>query len=225
MNLRDLLDHDPPLIIPLHLKLSMLHDAACGVAYLHDRSFLTHRNLSCRKVLLNSGMVAKIADFGSATAARASLGRALSPYMPPEAAAGKCNTASDIFSLGVITISVIGEALPDELLPPAEHDENGEVVLTRTELERRSKDMEHVENKLRACSQLGGERGGDILIKVIEECLNNAPKKRPNIHQVLGMLQDARARIEGDERKSGNFLLLEALQQNKVCLPKMGGVL
>lgn len=76
INLHDLLDpetdHPPPPdaskpFFPLHLKCSILHNVACGLAYLHERSPpIIHRDLSARNVLLNSGMVAKIADLGVA---------------------------------------------------------------------------------------------------------------------------------------------------------------
>ena len=75
-SLHDLLDPetDPPPppdapkpFFPLSLKCSILHNVASGLAYLHERSPpIIHRDLSARNVLLNSGMVAKIADLGVA---------------------------------------------------------------------------------------------------------------------------------------------------------------
>ena len=52
-----------PLALSLASKISILHDVASGLAYLHEQSPpIIHRNLSARNVLLNSAMVAKIAD-------------------------------------------------------------------------------------------------------------------------------------------------------------------
>ena len=75
-SLHDLLDPEtdtppppdaPKPFFPLSLKCSILHNVACGLAYLHERSPpIIHRDLSARNVLLNSGMVAKIADLGVA---------------------------------------------------------------------------------------------------------------------------------------------------------------
>ena len=76
-SLHDLLDRDtsvsepppdaPKPFFPLGLKRSILHDVARGLAYLHDRSSpVIHRDLSAKNVLLNSAMVAKIADLGVA---------------------------------------------------------------------------------------------------------------------------------------------------------------
>ena len=75
-SLHDLLAPDtPPLpgaVTPLSffsmaLKCSVLHNVACGLAYLHERlPPVIHRDLSARNVLLDSEMVAKIADLGVA---------------------------------------------------------------------------------------------------------------------------------------------------------------
>ena len=75
-SLHDLLDPEtrPPPGTPtplsfftLGLKCCVLHDVASCLAYLHGRSPpIIHRDLSARNVLLNSGMVAKIADLGVA---------------------------------------------------------------------------------------------------------------------------------------------------------------
>ena len=75
-SLHDLLDPEtqPPPGAPtplsfftISLKCSVLHDVASGLAYLHERSPpVIHRDFSARNVLLNSGLVGKIADLGVA---------------------------------------------------------------------------------------------------------------------------------------------------------------
>jgi serine/threonine-protein kinase CTR1 len=53
--------------LPLSLKCSILENVASGLVYLHERSPpVIHRDLSARNVLLNSALVAKIADLGVA---------------------------------------------------------------------------------------------------------------------------------------------------------------
>ena len=101
-SLHDLLDPeiDPPPppdapkpFFPLSLKCCVLHNVANGLAFLHERSPpIIHRDLSARNVLLNSGMVAKIADLGVARIVprmRAAATMTKAPgayvYMPPEA--------------------------------------------------------------------------------------------------------------------------------------------
>ena len=75
-SLHDLLDPEinpppppdaPKPFFPLGLKCSILHNVASGLAFLHEQSPpIIHRDLSARNVLLNSGMVGKIADLGVA---------------------------------------------------------------------------------------------------------------------------------------------------------------
>ena len=53
--------------IPLAVKRSILCDVARGLTYLHSKTPpIIHRDLTAKNVLLNSAMVAKIADLGVA---------------------------------------------------------------------------------------------------------------------------------------------------------------
>ena len=150
-NLHDLLDPetDPPPppdapkpFFPLSLKCSILHDVASGLIYLHERSQpIIHCDLSARNVLLNSGMVAKIADLGVARIVpriRAAATMTKAPgdlvYMPPEAMESipgeenedkqsKCDASIDIFSFGVVAIFTFCQTFPCNLLAPTYRDE------------------------------------------------------------------------------------------------------
>ena len=63
-SLDHLLENTPD--IPLAKKVSILQDVARGLVYLHGHSpAIIHRDLTARNVLLNSAMVAKIADMGN----------------------------------------------------------------------------------------------------------------------------------------------------------------
>ncbi|CAI8046588.1 Probable tyrosine-protein kinase DDB_G0283397 [Geodia barretti] len=214
-SLHDLLDPetDPPPppntpkpFFPLSLKCSILHNVACGLAYLHERSPpVIHRDLSARNVLLNSGMVAKIVDLGVArivprmrTAATMTKGPGASVYMPPEASApaksnaqkSKYDASIDVFSLGVVSIFTIGEVFPCDPVTGTYLDEETGLLVARTELQRRAEYMRHVNGQLRACGQL---RGDHPLIRLIQQCLHNGPHKRPSIREVLRLLEEARA--------------------------------
>ena len=220
-SLHDLLDPDPdrppprdavpPLaFFSMALKCSVLQDVARGLAYLHGQSPpIIHRDLSARNILLHSGMVGKIADLGVARIAprmRAAATMARGPgaliYMPPEVfeEKAKCDTSIDIFSLGVVTIFTVGETFPCDPLAPNYVDESSGLLVARTELQRRSEYMTHVNIKLRACGQLHADQP---FIRLIQQCLQNLPAKRPVIHEVQHLLEEARTCF-GDRESERN---------------------
>ena len=202
----------PKPFFPLSLKCSILHNVACGLAYLHERSPpIIHRDLSARNVLLNLGMMAKIVDLGVArivprmrAAATMTKGPGASVYMPPEASApaksnakkSKYDASIDVFSLGVVAIFTIGEVFPCDPLEHNYFDEKSGMLLARSEIQRRSEYMRYVNEQLRACGQL---RGDHPLIRLIHQCLHNLPAKRPGIRDVLHLLEEARARARDNE--------------------------
>ena len=218
----------PPLsFFNLGLKCSVLHNVASGLDYLHHQSPpIIHRDLSARNILLNSRLVGKLADLGVARivprmrdAATMTKAPGASIYMPPEAIAPsasnaekfKYDTSIDVFSLGVVTIFTVGETFPCDPLAPTYIDEDSGVLIniSRTELQRRSQYMQHVNTQLRACGQL---RGDHPLIQLIQQCLHNSARKRPNIGEVLGLLEEARAGIRDEESGRNRVELVQALQ-------------
>ena len=83
------------------------------------------------------------------------------------------------------------------------------MLIARTELQRRSEYMRNVNTQLRACDQL---RGDHPLIRLIQQCLHNVPAKRPNISDVLDLLEEARAGIRDEESERNRVELVRALQ-------------
>ena len=216
----------PPLsFFKLGLKYSVLHNVASGLDYLHHQTPpIIHRDLSARNILLNSRLVGKLADLGVARtvprmrdAATMTKAPGASVYMPPEAIApsasnaekSKYDTSIDVFSLGVVTIFTVGETFPCDPLAPNYLDEDSGVLIARTELQRRSEYMRNVKTKLHDCGQFCE---GHPLILLIQQCLHNGARKRPSIHEVLRLLEEARAGIRDEDSERNKIELVGALQ-------------
>ena len=230
-SLHDLLDPErdtPPqqgaskLFLPLTLKCSILHNVASGLAHLHQRlPPVIHRDLSAKNILLNSEMVAKITDFGMACTVksiRAALTMSGFPgtqvYMPPEAMVpSKCvyDGSIDIFSFGIVAIFTISEMFPCELLPPNFADPTSGLLVARTEFERRREYIQHANDQLRLYGQYHEEHP---LIRLIKKCLHNIPARRPDVHEILHMLEEARSAVGDDKSYLGQASLSE--DRNKV---------
>ena len=227
-SLHDLLDPetDPPPpsdapkpFFPLSLKCSILHDVASGLTYLHERSPpIIHRDLSARNVLLNSGMVAKIADLGVAcivprmrAAATMTKAPGAGVYMPPEALESKpgkenedkrskYDASIDVFSFGVVAIFTLCQTFPCDLLAPTYRE--GRQHKARTELERRESYMRMIHRQLQEKHPL---------LQMIEGCLD-FPEDRPSIGEVLRLLEEARAEVRDEQTDMNKLELLRALQ-------------
>lgn len=194
--------------IPLSFKVSILHNVACGLAYLHGHSPpFAHCHLSAKEVLLDSAMVAKL----SVDVAVLTPQMALSIYMPPEVSDSTLTRKQtiDLFSLGVLAVFTLTEELPDSLLPATYTDETKGLV-ARSELERRMAYMEKIYSQLRRSHPL---------VKMIEQCLSNLPQARPSMEQVLVLLRQARTETPAPLlERSKHQLAMEVASKSKEIL-------
>ena len=217
-SLHDILDPEPEPptrpFIPVSLKRSVLHDVAWGLSFLHSHSPpIIHRDLSAKNVLLNDGMVAKIADLGMARivpslgASTMTKAPGASIYMPPEALEDKSryDVTIDIFSLGVLAIFTLSQMFPDPLAPT--YVDDNDKIVGRSELERRGNYMQEVRRQFQE---------GHPLIQMIQQCLKNKIRQRPTIQQVMRWLEEAKAEVEDGEYDVTKLSLAQLLQSRNV---------
>ena len=168
--------------IPLPVITSVLLDIASGLVYLHEFTPpIVHRDLTARNVLLKlPSLQAKIADLGNAMIVDPSKLRILSkapgttPYMPPEALqeVPKYDTQLDIFSFGHLALYAITDEFPS-VAANTYIDRETKVLHARTEVERRSKNIEKLVEKLTEEHNL---------TRMTVRCLNNLPEERYVFH-------------------------------------------
>ena len=214
-NLHDVLAPDPPPaakseVIPLGLKVSILHNVASGLSFLQSRSPpVFHGYLTAKNVLLNEGMVAKTGDLGMAQV----LCSLQSPkiinalvYLPPEALEdeSRSDTAIDVFSLGVVALFTLSQIFPKPLA--AAYVDKSKQVVGRTEIQRRQTCMKAI------LSQLSKEHP---LVLMVQHCLKNHGTDRPTIQQVLEQLEQARGDIGDVGGGDANKLTFAQLFQSK----------
>ena len=214
VSLHDLLETNPN--IPLPTKCSILHDVARGLLYLHSRAPpIIHRDLTAKNVLLNSGMVAKLADLGVARivesrpgqiAAQLTQAPGTAVYMPPEALdpEGTYDTKLDIFSFGNVALFTLTQTFPAQLKYPTYFDAtaSGRRV-ARSEVERR---FEYIQQLHEA---LGQEH---VLVRIVEQCLQDLPGDRPSIEEAVHQLEDSSAQLPS---RCGEMTGLQLEQENE----------
>lgn len=113
--LTDIIKKETP---PLELKLDLIRQTADALSAVHCAG-VVHRDIKPGNVLVTSGCIAKLTDFGIARITDSSLTMSHemlgSPaYMPPEAFNSKQNLdcRSDIFSLGVLSYELLTGVKP-----------------------------------------------------------------------------------------------------------------
>ena len=171
--------------IPRYLQISMLHNIALGLAYLHGHSPpIIHRDLTANNILLTSNMVAKIADLGVARILDLTPKRAMqltqapgtAAYMPPEALAQNptYNTKMDCFSFGVLILHLVSQMWPIPTEPVKVS--GGGKLMPVSEVERRRQQID----------LMGMDH---CLYKLTTECLQNDASQRPETSQIVVTLE------------------------------------
>ena len=214
-NLYELLETTPNL--PLDVKNSILLDTARGLLYLHSQSPpIIHRDLTARNVLLNSAMVAKIADLGVARIvniqpdqlATMTQGPGNIVYMPPEAMGEhtQYNSSLDIFSFGNIALFTLTQEFVGPKLKAATYTDHTGKLNARTEIERR----EYVFHLLHL--DLGEE---NPLSKLTRACLQNHPTDRPSAAKLVEIIKKISLDMESPSKLEVMKRLSSKEKENK----------
>ena len=216
--------------LPLSLKCNILRDTAKGLYHLHSHSpQIIHRDLTARNVLLSKSMVAKIADLGNAcilppkhlTRTMTRVPGTLS-YMPPESLnPSTCYYSSklDIFSFGHLSLYVLlqEEPLSNLLAPVSPDPKNPELVIGRSEVERRKHYMDMLYMKFASSQDVSS---------LIRQCLSNNPDSRPSALQAIEVFDEMNHEHKDEYQKYDCFNrydFAEKLKRDKRGLEDSGG--
>ena len=149
--------------IPFPRKLSILHDVAAGLTYLHCRKPrpIVHCYLSSNNVLFTTAQQAKISDVGLAqmfkghrSTSKAKVFMAPEMASEPQAANDNADPSVDVYSYGAVLLHTITQQWP-------------ELPSTSSNCEK------------------GWEGTNKVLVELRDSCLSNTPRSRPNMTNVL----------------------------------------
>ena len=204
-----------PAPLPYHVQVSITHDIALALAYLHANNIL-HRDLSSNNILLNAGSQAKVTDFGMSKMVEANPRMTRSKitqcpgtpvFMPPEALRAKPRYSDklDTFSAGVLIIQIITRTFPAptdaEIVVEDPSSPFGEKVIPVLELERRKKDIDKVPSD-------------HSLLPIARHCIKNISKERPTAAQLCRSLEQLKAaQAYEDSKAAENQQSRASLQQ------------
>ena len=185
-SLTSLLEQSP--VLPIQTKMSIIHDVALGLRYLHTRTpIIIHRDLSSNNVLVSKGMEGKIGDLGTVRLVDPTRQSQMTKapgtvdFMPPEALAAIDNIRYerelDVFSFGCVMLHTLSHQWPTPSEPVVTDPVTFELK-GKSEVERRSRYFEKIDK-----SRLG------MLIPMIKSCLNNVPESRISILTVCDQLE------------------------------------
>ena len=207
-NLRDVLKRT--VNIEFAAKIAILHDVSKGLVYLHKCSII-HRCLSEVHILFNSAMIVKISNSISTRIipqGTASMTMTQCPgpllYTAPEAFEVHPHYGSgiDIFSFGVICLYTAIQEFPVDVLEATYLDHQTNMLMARSEVERRAKYMEKLHHS---------HHDNPSLVLLIESCLRNDPEQRPAATGVLQEIMTMKAKLNEVQIKLGQLELQKSL--------------
>ena len=187
------------VLIPYDLQVSICHDVALALSFLHSNS-IVHRDLSSNNVLLIGNVRAKVTDFGmarlgdfnpQATLFTNTVCPGTDVYMPPEAVQDKpvYTEKIDCFSFGVIIIQILTRQFPNpgDRFQKIELDHpgllTGSVLVQVPEVKRRQNQISRIPSN-------------NFLLPIALDCLKDKSNERPSAHQLCERVADLKANTE-----------------------------
>ena len=157
-------------------KLTILHDIACGLCYIHSKNII-HCDLTGNNILLTNNIHARIADFGQAVIYDPNSKKSLpiNPgnvhHMPPEALEHNPNysTKLDVFSFGCVVIHTVTQEYP---IP------NCDMYVETSNIGSHKK-LSEIDRRLTLIEKLKCDPNGAQLCKIVVECFQDHPDNRP----------------------------------------------
>ena len=171
--------------IPLHMKYSIVHDVSLGLCYLHNHDPpIVHRDLSPSNILLTAHHVAKISDIGLAKVLMADYRMIMADtteivdLKSPESLGDDpiYGPPTDVFSFGGILLYTFNQLWPRPIRQ-VHFDPILKKKVTLSEVERR---QQHLDKMI---------EDGEMLISLVEECLDDDPAVRPPIVAVCEKIE------------------------------------
>ncbi|KAM7258483.1 hypothetical protein ACFE04_014224 [Oxalis oulophora] len=155
--------------LPLNTVVQFALDIARGLTYLHSKK-IVHRDIKPDNMLLDKDKRVKIADFGVACIESEIKDiSGTESYMAPEVMGAKtCDRKCDVYSFGICL---------------------WEIYCCKSALSYMTSHKVKKPKIPRSCPK--------ALAKVIKKCLNDDPKKRPEMEQVVSMLEAIEAQPQG----------------------------
>ena len=167
---------------PLDAKLSVFIQVCKALLYLHSKG-LVHGDLTSNNVLLNiprpGDITAKVSDFGVSRTSTGPISMSTTGtecYMPPEVSEDPpCLTPKvDVYSVGVLAIHTVTHKCPKRLPATRTTSSGLEAVC---EYERFSRALKEFREEAK------------FLLPLIEKCLDNDPKNRPEAKEIVEKLK------------------------------------
>ncbi|KZV52636.1 receptor-like protein kinase FERONIA-like [Dorcoceras hygrometricum] len=190
-------------------RLDICIGAGRGLDYLHTGHSVIHRDVKASNILLDENFTAKVSDLGLAkhenrinaqSHASTKVKGTFGYFDPIYLRTGRLTRKSDVYAFGVVLLEVLcGRPALDPSVLMDEHN------LTKWARDKISKG----EVDLIVASCLRGEISPDCLktfVKVIERCLDDEPKKRPTMTQVVVQLEMALEQQETPRSSTPNAI-------------------